>query len=84
MEGADLDRSLTVSISHSGDTDIYPPLAEPPRAALELDDLLAPGDAMRVYDPNTGSEWVRLEATMGMSTEEIIAALGPGGRFENY
>lgn len=84
MEGADLDQSLTVSISHSGDTDLYPPLAGPPRAALELHDLLTPGDGIRVHDPNTGSEWVRFEATMGMSTEEVIAALGPGGRFGDY
>lgn len=43
-----------------------------------------PGPPQIVYDTESGFDWLHLSETQGMSFNEIVASLAPGGEFEGW
>ncbi len=80
----DLSSSLNVEVQHTSGINDNPVLDLPSRTALQIHDLLEAGDELRLHDPNTGKDWVRFDASSSLVTEEVLAALAPGGDFEEY
>ncbi|HBX38729.1 MAG TPA: hypothetical protein DEG76_16210 [Pseudohongiella sp.] len=81
----DIPNTLSISITHDATADdIYAPLVEQERQPLQIQDLLADGDGLRLRDPNTGNDWVRFDALMDLGAQQLLEALAPGGQFEDY
>lgn len=55
----------------------------PANAALTSADWLAPGDKLITRGDN-GLEWLDISVTSGLSFNEVLAQLGPGGTFAGW
>ncbi|MEX0739968.1 MAG: hypothetical protein WD071_11560 [Pseudohongiella sp.] len=69
----------SVSIAVDNPPDLPAPNAAlspvPERQALQVADLREPDDQLLVRDPNTGYDWMRLHATVGLRMEDALHAL---------